>query len=173
MLSRLRRTKSKKDSSEQPSVKNYPKHTQELVSTCQSHEERQIVSPGLSSASPIVGNSYTDVHQPGKVIIENKGHTAMIKHHDKLVTAISTDTLNVAGILLSKEFISEEVEQKARLPLLTSTERATLLVTALRNKIKVAPERFQELLEIFTKLASTTEIVKMLQLFEQGNFCCD
>ena len=163
MLSRLRHRKSKRDSSEQPSVQNYPKPTQELVSTCQSHEESQI-----GSASSVLGDSCTDVHQPGKVVIENKGHTAMIQHHKELVTAISNDVLNMAGILLSKEFISEEVEEKARLPSSTPKERATILVTALRNKIKVAPELFQELIEILAQQTSTKEIVKMLQFVDKG-----
>ena len=173
MLSRLRNRKSKGDSSEQPSVQNDPRPTQELSSTCQSHEESQILSPRLSSASPVLGDSFTDVHQPGKVVIENKGHTAMIQLHEKLVTAISIDVLNIAGILLSKEFISEEVEEKARLPSSTPKERATILVTALRNKIKVAPELFQELIEIFSQQTSTKEIVKMLQFVDQGNFSND
>ena len=172
MLSRLRRRKSNKDSSEKtanPKPAN-PKPTQELVSTSQGKEfeDSPRVFPGLSPASPRVDNSYTDVHLPGKEAIENKGHTAMIQLHEKLVTAISTDVVNVAGILLSKEFISEEVEEKARLPSSTPKERATLLVTALRNKIKVTPECFEELMEIFSKEISTKEIVKKLQIVDQG-----
>ena len=161
------RRKSNKDSSEKPGD---PKPTQKLVSTCQGKEfeDSLRVSTGLSSVSPRVDNSYTDVHLPGEGAIENKGHTAMIQHHEKLVTAISTDVVNVAGVLLSNKFISEEVEEKARLPSSTPKERATFLVTALRNRIKVTPECFEKLMEIFSNEISTKEIVKKLQIVDQG-----
>ena len=48
--------------------------------------------------------------------IDKEGYKAMLDCHDKLVTAIATDYLTIAGALLSHRFVSEEVYAKMLLP---------------------------------------------------------
>ena len=89
-------------------------------------------------------------------------YKTMIHCHDKLVTALSTDILSMSGILLAKEFISEEVHSKMCLTTLTREEKATDLVIAIRKKIKLVPNRFKELIKIFSEQTCTKDIVPSL-----------
>ena len=89
-------------------------------------------------------------------------HEAMIRCHDKLVTAISTDIISVSGTLLAKGFISEEMQSKMLLYTLTSEEKATDLVGAIRKKIKLVPNRFEELMKIFSEQSCTKDVVPFL-----------
>ena len=89
-------------------------------------------------------------------------HEAMIRCHDKLVTAISTDIISLSGILLAKDFISEEMQSKMLLHTLTSEEKATDLVGAIRKKIKLVPSRFLELMKIFSEQSCTKDVVPFL-----------
>ena len=100
--------------------------------------------------------------------IESEAYKAILTCHDKLVTAIATDHLNIAGSLLAKEFISGETYDKMLLLSLTSNEKAAILVTAVREKIKLAPQRFQELVKLFSEHSSSKYIVKLLQSAYQG-----
>ena len=78
-------------------------------------------------------------------------HKAIIRCHDKLVTAFSTDILSISGALVAKEFIPAESSSKMLLPNLTPQEKATILVIAITEKIKLVPNRFQELIKIFSE----------------------
>ena len=89
-------------------------------------------------------------------------HEAMIRCHDKLVTAISTDIISVSGTLLAKGFISEEMQSKMLLYTLTSEEKATDLVGAIRKKIKLVPNQFEELMKIFSEQSCTKDVVPFL-----------
>ena len=100
--------------------------------------------------------------------IKNKAYKAMLICHDKLVTALATDYLNVAGFLLARGFISDEISAKMLLPSSTPNEKATILVTAVREMIKNAPQQFPELMEILSEHTSTKLIVKSLQSAYQG-----
>ena len=100
--------------------------------------------------------------------IESEAYKAILTCHDKLVTALATDHLNIAGLLLAKEFISDEVFDRMLLPYSTPNEKAAILVTAVREKIKLAPQQFQELMELFSEHSSAKYIVKSLQSAYQG-----
>ena len=89
-------------------------------------------------------------------------YKTIIHCHDKLVTALSTDILSISGILLANEFISEEVHSKMCITTLTREEKATDLVTAIRKKIKLVPNRFKELIKIFSEQTCTKYIVPSL-----------
>ena len=87
---------------------------------------------------------------------------AIIRYHDKLVTAFSTDILAISGVLVANEFIPAESSSKMLLPNLTPQEKATNLVIAITEKIKLVPNRFQELIKIFSEQTCTKDIVKSL-----------
>ena len=84
-----------------------------------------------------------------------------IRTHD-LMLALSNEPVGVAGILLGKGFISNEVMSKMLVVSYTSTEKATILIEAVRNKIELAPSKFTELLEILSEVASAKEVVESL-----------
>ena len=87
---------------------------------------------------------------------------AIIRCHDKLVTALSNDILTISGVLVAKEFIPAESSSKMLLPNLTPQEKATMLVIAITEKIKLVPDRFQELIKIFSEQTCTKDIVASL-----------
>ena len=100
--------------------------------------------------------------------VDNEGYKAMLACHDKLVTALATDYLSIAGVLLAHGFVSEEVFAKMLLPSLTPTEKATVVVTAVRERIKNAPQNFPEVVKIFSEHTSTTCVVNLLQSSYRG-----
>ena len=85
----------------------------------------------------------------------------MIRTHD-LVLALSHEPVGVAGILLGKGFISAEIIMKVLVTSHTSTEKATILIEAVRNEIELAPSKFTELLEILSEVACAKEVVESL-----------
>ena len=80
-----------------------------------------------------------------------------------LMLALSNEPLGVAGILLGKGFISAEIMSKMQVVSYTSTEKAIILIEAVRNKIELAPSKFTELLEILSEVAYTKEVVESLR----------
>ena len=102
--------------------------------------------------------------------IKNEANKAMLTCHDKLVTALATDYLNVAGFLLARGFITDEISAKMLPTSSTPNEKASTLVTAVREMIKNhdAPQQFPELMEILSEHTSTKWIVKSLQSAYQG-----
>ena len=89
-------------------------------------------------------------------------YKAIIRCHDKLVTALSTDVLSISNTLFAKEFIPDETFKKMLLPTLPQQEKATILVIAITEKIKLVPDRFQELIKIFSEQTCTKDIVTSL-----------
>ena len=82
------------------------------------------------------------------------------------MTALSTDILSISGILVAKEFVSAESSSKMLLPNLTAQEKATILVIAITEKIKLVPNRFQELIQILSEQSCTKDIVKSLSFHD-------
>ena len=102
------------------------------------------------------------------VQLDNEGYKAMLACHDKVVAALAMDYLTIAGALLTREFVSEEVFSKMLLPSSTPYEKGAILVTAAREGIKIAPQRFLELVKIFSEHTSTKSVVNLLQSAYQG-----
>ena len=100
--------------------------------------------------------------------MDNAEQKTMTKCYIQLVSALSLDILNISGHLLAKEFITEDIHAKMLNKTATDLERAHILVTSLKDKIKVAPQRFAELLEIFSEQSSTKELLTILQSAYQG-----
>ena len=92
----------------------------------------------------------------------------MLNCNDKLVTAISLDPQCIAGILLTKGLIPENIEAQMR-QCSTPHERATILVTAVRKRIEIAPKRFHEFLKILSQQPWTKDIAEILQSYISPN----
>ena len=85
-----------------------------------------------------------------------------MRTHD-LMVALSNEPLGVAGILLSKGFISGEIMSKMLIVSYTPTEKATILVEAVRNKIELAPSNFNELLHILSEVTYAKDLLESLR----------
>ena len=94
--------------------------------------------------------------------LTNKPHQVMLHYNDKLITALSADPLGISGILLAKGFIPEITEEQMR-QCYTSREKASILVTTVRQKIEIAPKRFHEFLNILSGQTWTKDIVEILR----------
>ena len=109
------------------------------------------------------GSTQSHTRQSKITVSENKESRIILTYLDKLINAISSDTLNIAGVLQEYEFISDEVSVKILRPSSTPQEKATILVSAIREKIKTAPKRFPELIRVFSEQISTKNIAEMMQ----------
>ena len=73
----------------------------------------------------------------------------MLKCTDRLVIALSNDILHIAHVLLARGFISEDTHAEMHIETYTPQKKASIVVTAIRNKIKVDSHQFQELMQIY------------------------
>ena len=89
-------------------------------------------------------------------------HQVMLRHNDKLITALCADPLGIAGVLLARGLIPERTETQMR-QCSTPREKATILVTTVRQRIEIAPKRFHEFLDILSKQEWTKDIMEILQ----------
>ena len=118
-------------------------------------ESVQTTSEGISA----VTNATTSSASVVDASLE-PAYKQIIRCHDKLVTALSTDILTISNILFAKEFIPDETFKKMLLLTLSQQEKATILVIAITEKIKLVPNRFQELIKILSEQTCTRDIVK-------------
>ena len=84
-----------------------------------------------------------------------------MRTHD-LMIALSSEPLGVAGMLLSKGFISGEIMSKMLVISYIPTEKAIILIEAVRNKIELVPTKFTEFLEILSEVTCAKEVVETL-----------
>ena len=94
--------------------------------------------------------------------VQSPAYKAMIHCHDKLVTALKTDYLTISGVLLSRKFIPEEIHNKMLRTNFTPQEKATIVVNAVTDNIKIAPKRFDELIKIISEQMCTKDIISSL-----------
>lgn len=99
----------------------------------------------------------------------NPAYRTMLTCHRELVTALMDNVLEVAGILLSKLLIAEDIEEQMLLHSIPR-EKATILVSAVRNRIKIAPRRFDEFVLALKALTWTEDIVETLLSTYRGRF---
>ena len=117
-----------------------------------SAEDQAIVTSGQTASIDIstVSSATNDPHQ------------VMLRCNDKLITALSLDPQGIAEVLLAKGLIPENTEAQVR-QYSTPREKATILVTTVRQRIEVAPKQFQELLDILSKQEWTKDILEILK----------
>ena len=108
------------------------------------------------------GSTQSHTHQSKITVSENKESRIIRTYQDKLINAISADTLSIAVDLQEHELISDEISGKILRPS-TSQQKATILVSAIREKIKTDPRKFPELIRVFSEQLSTKNIAEMLQ----------
>ena len=155
------------DASHQEQVKDDSAHTSYTTDHSDNKSEQSHVdsSPQMSIAhdTNVQIKSSSDTNDQILTLHDSESaYKAIIRCHDKLVTALSTEILSISGILLAKEFISEETHSKMLLATSTPKKKATDLVIAITEKIKLLPNRFQELISVFSEQNFTKDIVPSL-----------
>ena len=120
---------------------------------CSTEDQMAVVSDSGQTASIGISTVSSTTNDP---------HQVMLRCNDKLITALSADPQGIAGILLAKGLIPENTEAQVR-QCSTPREKATILVTTVRQRIEIAPKRFQEFLDILSKQEWTKDIMKVLQ----------
>jgi hypothetical protein len=88
---------------------------------------------------------------------------SIIKQTPDLTKALSNDPLGVAGILLSRDLICEEVQSEMLIDSYTPAKKAVILVRAVKNTIEIAPVKFQVFLEILSEQVCAKEVVERLR----------
>ena len=86
----------------------------------------------------------------------------LLRTHN-LTTALSNDSLDVAGKLLSKELICREVYSKMLIDTYTPAKKAAILVEAVTNTIEMAPVKFSDFLKILSEQVCAQEVVESLR----------
>ena len=145
-------TQSVKDSIKMSSTdsKNQP-----LILFDSSHQQHKNESVQTTSEGTFAGSS-------ASCLSTEEPHQVMLRYNDKLITALCADPLGIAGVLLAKGLIPEHTEAQMR-QCSTPREKATTLVTTVRQRIEIAPKRFHEFVSILSTQAWTKDIVEMLQ----------
>ena len=96
---------------------------------------------------------------------------SILTHTPDLTTALSNDSLGVAGILLSKELICREVYSKMlSMNAYTPREKSAILVEAMTNTIEIAPIKFSTFLEILSEQVCAKEVAERLRCTYQSEF---
>ena len=96
--------------------------------------------------------------------IDNDPHQILLRCNDKLIKALSLDPQDIAEVLLAKGLIPESTEAQMR-QCSSPREKATILVTTVRQRIEIAPKRFYEFLDILSKQEWTQDILEILQSY--------
>ena len=86
----------------------------------------------------------------------------LFRCNHELITSLSLDPLGIAKILLAEGFIPENIQEQMLLSSRTPQEKATILVTAIRKKIEIAPKRYREFLCILSQQKWMKDILDIL-----------
>ena len=92
----------------------------------------------------------------------NEPHQIMLRYNDKLITALSLDPQGISRILLAKGLIPEHTESQMQQSS-TSCEKATILVSTVRQVVKISPKQFHVFLDILSKQAWMKDIMEELK----------
>ena len=93
----------------------------------------------------------------------NEPHQIMLRYNDKLITALSLDPQGISRILLAKGLIPEHMEAQMQQGSGTSCDKAAILVTTVRQVIKMTPKRFHAFLDILAEQVLMKDIVEELK----------
>ena len=124
-------------------------------STYQQHTNLRDESVQTTSEGTSAGSS-------ASCLSTEEPHQVMLHYNDKLITALCADPLGIAGVLLARGLIPEHTEAQMR-QCSTPREKATILVTTVRQKIEISPKRFHEFLNVLSDQEWTKDIMEILQ----------
>ena len=118
----------------------------ESVQTMPSEGNSTVSSAGLSSSS------------------SEEPYQVMLRYNDKLITALSLDPQGISRIILAKGLILEHTEAQMQQSS-TSCEKATILVSTVRQVVKISPKQFYVFLDILSQQAWMKDTTEELRFY--------
>ena len=82
---------------------------------------------------------------------EQAYYDAIISCNDKLAATLSLEPLSIAIALVARGIISENTEAETRNPFYTPLQKASILLAAVRNKVKTSPRSRHEFIRILSQ----------------------
>ena len=86
----------------------------------------------------------------------------------KIALSFKNDAVDISLRLLSRKLISEDNQERILLTSYTPTEKAAILVKAVKNTIRRDPEKFKDLLNVLSEHSDTISVEKNLRSTYQG-----
>lgn len=127
----------------------------------------QLTTPQAPTLQPTTPPSTTPPQKPpfidSDVEDRNNAYHAIIACNDVLITELSASPEEIAGILVSKFFIPPAMQEVVGNLHTTKRHRATILVQAVENKVKINQRRFNEFVQILKKFTWTKDVVNKLE----------
>jgi hypothetical protein len=80
----------------------------------------------------------------------------------KIALSFKNDAIDISLRLLSRKLISEDIQDRVLLSSYTPTEKAAILVKAVKNTIRRNPEKFEDVLDVLSKHNDTISVEKDL-----------
>jgi hypothetical protein len=81
----------------------------------------------------------------------------------KIALSFKNDAVDISLRLLSRKLISEDIQDRMLLGSHTPTEKAAILVKAVKNTLRGDPEKFKDLLNVLSKHNDTISVEKDLR----------
>jgi hypothetical protein len=82
---------------------------------------------------------------------EQAYYDAIVSCNDKLATTLSLEPLSIATALVAKGIIPENTEAETRNPFYTPLQKASILLEAVRGKVKTSPRSLHEFIRILSQ----------------------
>ena len=92
-------------------------------------------------------------------------YQVMLRCNDKLITALSLDPQGISRILLAKGLIPEHTDVQTQQSSGTSFQKATILVSTVRQMIKISPRQFYVFLDILSEQVWMKDIIEELKSY--------
>ena len=134
-------------------------HDQTLMRTDSSYQEHSTKDKAVIKTTQTASIDMPTVSNT----TANEPHQIMLHYNDKLITALSLDPQGISRVLLAKGLIPEHTEAQMQQGSGTLCEKAAILVTTVRQVIKMSPKRFHAFLDILAEQALMKDITEELK----------
>ena len=91
------------------------------------------------------------LHSPTLQDPEQAYYDAVVSCNDTLATTLSLEPLSIATALVAKGIIPENTEAETRNPFYTPLQKASILLAAVRSKVKTSPRSLHEFIKILSQ----------------------
>ena len=94
---------------------------------------------------------------------EQAYYDAIVSCNDTLATTLSLEPLSIATALVAKGIIPENTEAETRNPFYTPLQKASILLAAVRSKVKTSPRSLHEFIKILSQQPWSRDAAEALQ----------
>ena len=81
----------------------------------------------------------------------------------KIALSFRNDPVDISLRLLSKRLISDDIQDRMLIASHTPTEKAAILVQAVKSTLRRSPEKFEDLLQILSEHSDTKSVGKEMR----------